>query len=38
VSDDGKFIAFQIANSREAAGVGHGIFVYDIERAKQMKP
>jgi hypothetical protein len=34
VSDDGKFIAFQMANSREAAGVGHGIFVYDIEKAK----
>ena len=34
VSDDGKFIAFQMAKSREAAGVGHGIFIYDIERAK----
>jgi hypothetical protein len=33
VSDDGKFIAFQMARSREAAGVGHGIFVYDIARA-----
>jgi Tol biopolymer transport system component len=34
VSDDGRFIAFQLAKSREAAGVGHGIFVYDIEKAK----
>ena len=34
VSDDGKFIAFQMATSHEAAGVGHGIFVYDIEKAK----
>lgn len=34
VSDDGKFIAFQMAKSREAAGIGHGVFVYDIERAK----
>ena len=33
VSDDGKFIAFQMAQSRDAAGVGHGIFVYDIEKA-----
>jgi hypothetical protein len=33
VSDDGKFIAFQMAQSRDAAGVGHGIFVYDLERA-----
>ena len=30
VSDDGKHIAFQMAKSREAAGVGHGIFVYDV--------
>ncbi len=35
VSDDGKFIAFQMAKSIDAAGVGHGLFVYDIERAKQ---
>jgi len=27
VSDDGRFIAFQMAKSREAAGVGHGIFI-----------
>lgn len=33
VSDDGKFIAFQMAKSREAAGVGHGIFIYDIEKS-----
>ena len=37
VSDDGKFIAFQMAKSREAAGVGHGIFVYDIEKAGMEK-
>jgi len=35
VSDDGRFIAFQMARSREAAGVGHGIFLYDIEEARQ---
>ncbi len=33
VSDDGKFIAFQMAKSSESAGVGHGIFIYAIERA-----
>ena len=33
VSDDGRFIAFQMATSREAAGVGHGIFIYDIAKA-----
>ena len=35
VSDDGKFIAFQMARSRESAGIGHGIFVYDIQRANK---
>lgn len=33
VSDDGRFIAFQMAKSSEAAGVGHGIFVLDLSRA-----
>jgi hypothetical protein len=33
VSDDGRVMAFQLARSVEAAGVGHGIFVYDIEKA-----
>jgi hypothetical protein len=35
VSDDGRFIAFQLARSRDAAGVGHGILVLDIEKAPQ---
>jgi len=33
VSDDGRFMAFQMARSDEPAGVGHGIFVYDLEAA-----
>jgi Tol biopolymer transport system component len=33
VSDDGRRIAFQLAKSTEAAGVGHGIFVYEIAGA-----
>jgi hypothetical protein len=33
VSDDGRFIAFQFAKAGEAAGVGHGIFVYDLAAA-----
>jgi hypothetical protein len=33
VSDDGRLIAFQLAASREAAGVGHGLFVFDIDQA-----
>jgi hypothetical protein len=31
VSDDGRFIAFQLARSKDVAGVGHGIFVFDLE-------
>jgi len=38
VSDDGKFIAFQMAKSREAAGVGHGIFIYDLAKAPKEQP
>jgi hypothetical protein len=32
VSDDGRFIAFQMAKSGEAAGVGHGLFLYDLTK------
>lgn len=38
VSGDGKFIAFQMATAREAAGVGHGIFVYDISKTGSSSP
>jgi hypothetical protein len=31
VSDDGRSIAFQLAKSRDAAGVGHGIFILRLE-------
>jgi len=34
VSDDGRFMAFQMARSKDAAGVGYGIFVYDFTVAK----
>ena len=30
VRDDGRFIAFQLARSKDAAGVGHGIFLFDL--------
>jgi Tol biopolymer transport system component len=33
VSDDGRYIAFQMAHSADAAGVGHGIFIYDTQKA-----
>jgi hypothetical protein len=31
VSDDGRFMAFQVAKVGDWAGVGRGIFVYDLE-------
>jgi hypothetical protein len=34
VSDDGRCFAFQMGHAGEAAGVGHGIFVFDIEKAR----
>jgi hypothetical protein len=30
VSDDGRLMAFQMARSRDPAGVGYGIFLYDL--------
>ena len=33
VSDDGRFMAFQLARANEPAGVGHGIFIYDFSKA-----
>ena len=37
VSDDGRLIAFQLAKSKDAAGVGHGIFIYDIQKAEEAR-
>jgi Tol biopolymer transport system component len=33
VSDDGRFLAFQMARSRDPAGVGYGIFLFDLSQA-----
>ncbi len=32
VSDDGRYIAFTVAGSHEVAGIGHGIYVLDLEK------
>jgi hypothetical protein len=32
VSDDGKLLEFQLARTDDLAGVGYGIFIYDIEK------
>jgi Tol biopolymer transport system component len=34
VSDDGRYMAFQMAKVGDPAGVGRGIFVYDFQKAK----
>jgi len=34
VSDDGRYLAFQMAKADEPAGVGHGIFILDLQRAQ----
>ena len=33
ISDDGRFMAFQMAKSKDPAGVGYGIFLYDFSKA-----
>ena len=35
VSDDGKFMAFQMARSTDPAGVGYGIFLMDLTKARK---
>jgi hypothetical protein len=35
ISDDGRFLAFQMAKSKDPAGVGYGIFIYDFEKARK---
>jgi hypothetical protein len=32
ISDDGKFMAFQLASTSDMAGVGYGIFLFDLEK------
>ncbi len=36
VSDDGRYIAFQISAKHEVAGIGHGIYVLDLEKRKRI--
>jgi hypothetical protein len=37
ISDDGRFMAFQLARSRDAAGVGYGIFLYNFARVNSSR-
>ena len=38
VSDDGKYMAFQMAKVGDPAGVGRGIFLYDFTKAGKVPP
>lgn len=37
ISDDGKFMAFMVALCEEMAGIGHGIYIMDIEKYEKSK-
>lgn len=37
VSDDGRFIAFQVPRVGEIAGIGHGIYILDLP-ARERRP
>jgi len=37
VSDDGRYMAFQVAKLGDQAGVGRGILVFDIEKYNKLK-
>jgi hypothetical protein len=37
VSDDGRYIAFQVARRGDMAGVGRGILIFDLEKYEQAK-
>lgn len=38
ISDDGRYMAFQMGRSGVAAGTGYGIFLYDFEQADADRP
>ena len=38
VSDDGRLMAFQLARTSDEAGVGYGIFVYDLTKVRASPP
>jgi Tol biopolymer transport system component len=37
VSDDGRYIAFQVAKRGDKAGVGRGILIFDLEMYERTK-
>ncbi len=37
ISDDGRYMAFQVANTGDVAGVGRGILILDLEKYKSAR-
>jgi hypothetical protein len=37
VSDDGRYMAFQVAKRGDAAGVGRGILIFDLQKYEKMQ-
>ena len=37
ISNDGRFMAFQMAKTEDRAGVGYGIFIMDLEKAESQQ-
>ncbi len=37
VSDDGRYIAFQVAKRGDMAGVGRGILIFDLEMYERIR-
>jgi hypothetical protein len=35
ISDDGRFMAFQMASTKDMAGVGYGIFIFDFNKVAE---
>ena len=35
ISDDGRFMAFQLAKASDLAGIGYGIFIMDLQMAEK---
>jgi Tol biopolymer transport system component len=38
VSDDGRYIAFQVPGVNDVAGIGHGIYIMDLKQRSSTRP
>jgi hypothetical protein len=37
VSDDGRYVAFQMGHAADAPGIGHGVFLLDLQALPKTK-